>query len=115
MSRKGFTLVEIMIVMAVLGILAAIAIPNFMKARVSAKRSVCLANMKKIEQAKTLFALDEWLVTGEACTIGDIVPGYLKNNPRCPSDPAKGDYVVNPIGTRPACPVVATHPDHVLP
>ena len=52
MRRKGFTLVEIMIVVAIIGMLAAIAIPSFMKSRSEARKSTCVNNLRLIDHAK---------------------------------------------------------------
>src|ERR1043166_1097003 len=56
--KAGFTLVEIMIVVAIRALLAAIAIPNFVKARTSSQRSACVANLKQISGAKATWALE---------------------------------------------------------
>jgi prepilin-type N-terminal cleavage/methylation domain-containing protein len=57
-KKQGFTLVEIMIVVAIIGLLAAIAIPSFLKARESARRTACINNLRNIDGAKDQYALE---------------------------------------------------------
>jgi general secretion pathway protein G len=105
LGKKGFTLVEIMIVVAIIGLLAAVAIPNFMRARQTAQTNACIANLKQVDGAKTLWSLD----TGGTGTPGwgDLVTAYIKNTPSCP---ASSSYNVNAVDADPTCNSgVATH------
>ncbi len=105
---KGFTLVEIMIVVLIIGIMLAIAIPNFIKARESSRKQTCIANLKQIDSAKEQCASQNKWDTAHACAMGDLVPTYVKTDPTCPSG---GTYTVNEIGTAPTCTVAG----HALP
>ena len=84
-SRQGgFTLVEIMIVVAIIGLLASIAIPNFVKARTSAQTNVCISNMHQIDGAMQLWAAETKQGETAPVTPADVLP-YLKNAVVCPS------------------------------
>jgi len=108
LSKSGFTLVEIMIVVAIIGIVVTIAIPNINEARTNAQKNACIANLKQIDSAKMLYALDNGVLSGGACTMQNLVPMYIKSAPTCPSG---GTYTVAVLGTDPACDVAG----HVLP
>ena len=112
--RRGFTLVEIMIVVLIIGVLLAIAVPNFIKARESSRAKSCVANLKQIDSAKEQWAMDTNQSSGEPAS-GDIVgpTKYLKSAPTCPS--SGNAYVINALGTNPACGSTPVPTGHVLP
>ncbi len=108
-TRKGFTLVEIMIVVAIIGLLAAIAIPNFIKAREMAEKNACVANLKQIQGAIQVWAIDKGKGDADVPTQGDLVPDYIKAWPKC-----RGVAYAVPatVATDPVCP--NTLPGHTL-
>ena len=119
--KAGFTLVEIMIVVAIIGLLAAIAIPNFVKARTTAQKNACINNLRQIDGAKQQWALETKQLStatpneievgsflGRAGTVAGVV---------CPAGGTgatfASSYTINQVDTGPACLIVPT--THVLP
>ena len=111
---KGFTLVEIMIVVAIIAILAAVAIPNFIKYRNESQKSACISNMKQLQTAG-----EQWCIVNSATATPQMTElcgsdKYLKTTPVCPY--AKESYTIaNESGVvKVTCPQ-ANALQHVIP
>jgi prepilin-type N-terminal cleavage/methylation domain-containing protein len=116
-KRRGFTLVEIMIVIAIIGLLLAIAIPNFIRAREVSQATACQSNLKNLIGAKERWAMDNHRGATDTPSMDDVaVPGvYIRSVPQCP---ASGTYTVARLDEMPTCSIGGTAGDpvaHVLP
>src|SRR3974377_2410719 len=90
----GFTLVEIMMVVAIIGLLAAIAIPNFVKARTSSQQNACINNLRQIDGAKQQWALETKQSADTTPDFTDISV-YLRNSLNCPASGTKTKFSDN--------------------
>ncbi len=108
-NKKGFTLVELMVVVAIIGILVAIAIPVYNNSQAQAEENACCANLRTINGAIQQHDASE---TADATSIADLVPGYLAKEPTCPSG---GTYTFHPATTTASAHVTCSKSDHELP
>ena len=118
-GRRGFTLVEIMIVVLIIGILLAIAVPNFVKAREVSRAKSCLSNLRSISYAKEQWAVEKKKGTTDTPAGTDLYgsAGYIMQTPTCP---AGGTYTINDLANFPTCSVgtngtAETSDDHQIP
>ncbi len=107
-KRDGFTLVEIMVVVAIIGLLAAIAVPNFVKHRATARAKICINNLRILDAAKDQYAIDNGKDVGDLPSAANLDP-YVKGNTAmmiCPLDDQKTfttSYSINNIGVAAVC------------
>jgi len=96
---------------AVPGMLAAIAIPNFVKARTVSQQNACINNLRQLDAAENEWALEKGKKTGDVCTADDLKPYIRLINGQLPKCPAGGTYTINPAGQAPTCSIAG----HKLP
>ncbi len=106
-NKLGFSLLEIMIVVTIIGFLAGLGIPSFMKSRATAQKTRCLDNLRQIDSAKDQWAVENFANNGDPVTKEQITPYFKRGFPDCP---ANGAYTVNLVGENPVC----DRPGHAL-
>jgi len=105
-KAAGFTLVEIMIVVLIIGILLAIAIPNFVTARNSARARACIGNLKQIDSAKQQYIMDNKQPSNYSCSWANLTTSYMRSQPVCPANGTT--YSINLGDQNPTCPYGTT-------
>jgi prepilin-type N-terminal cleavage/methylation domain-containing protein len=114
----AFTLVEIMIVSAILGLLVSIAVPYYVRQSASTQANICINTLLKIDDAACEFALEQGRKTGDPLNYPQDLTPYIKLNGanRIPPCPAGGNYSLNSVGAIPVCSLGSSvSPVHILP
>ncbi len=115
--KAGFTLLEIMIVVSIISCLAAIAIPQFVRARSVSQQTTCINNLRQIQSAVSQWALETKASPTATVQFSDIQP-YMRGAVVCPAGGTSfGDsYTITDVQTPPTCNQVPTGPKaHCLP
>ena len=110
-SSQSFANMALLPAVAVPGILAAIAIPNFVKARATSQQNACINNLRQLDAAENQWALEKGKKNGDVCTEDDLKSYVRLADGKLPKCPAGGTYTIGPVGAAPKCSV----PGHVLP
>jgi prepilin-type N-terminal cleavage/methylation domain-containing protein len=100
--RLAFTLVELMVTVAIIGLVLGIAIPNFLKSRIQARKQACIENLNQIESAKQIWSVQNGKKEGDLVTQADIIgpSSYIRVMPLCPGG---GNYDLTTVGNNAKC------------
>jgi competence protein ComGC len=123
-SRRhaGFKATEIVIIAAVIAVVAAIAVPIFIKARNTPAGNACVNNLRQIDSAKQQWALEKNITNGTISPLASDIQPYLGRGtggtlPYCWADPKKSfssSYIINNLKTAPQCRFSGLHTNHTL-
>ncbi|MCL6519981.1 MAG: prepilin-type N-terminal cleavage/methylation domain-containing protein [Armatimonadetes bacterium] len=105
-GRKGFTLVEIMIVVLIIGVILAVAVPSWLGARERSQARTCQGQLREIKYAKESWAMDNHKRADDMPSLDDLYPTYLKSKPECP---AGGTYTIGAVNEDPTCSIGGRH------
>jgi prepilin-type N-terminal cleavage/methylation domain-containing protein len=115
-SRRGFTLLEVMIVVLVIAVLVAIAVPNFIAARENSRRKTCISNLRLLDGAKEQWAMATNARAGAVVVMSDLtLGGYLRGPAAGPSCPGGGGYTLRTVGETPTCSLAGDPDGHRSP
>lgn len=103
-KKSGFTLLEIMIVVSLIGLLVAIAIPQFVRARMTSQRTTCINNLRQVQAAISQWALETNATTNTPVQFSDI-QSYMRGSVICPAGGTSfnDSYKMTDVGTAPRC------------
>jgi prepilin-type N-terminal cleavage/methylation domain-containing protein len=102
-NKNGFTIVEITVVVAIISVLSVIAVPNFVKAREKARTNACIANLKQLQGAAKVWAIDTDQAFDAIATKSALEPDYIKKWPREVVNNVFADYDDFAINADPVC------------
>ena len=100
LRKDGYTLIEILIVVMIIGILLAIAVPSMFNASERARANACRANLRQIQAAKEQWAMANNQGPTATPAWDDLVPNFIQQQPSCPSG---GTYTIGNMSTNPTC------------
>ena len=104
--KDGYTLIEILIVVMIIGILLAIAVPSMFNASERARANACRANLRQIQAAKEQWAMANNQGPTATPAWADLVPNFIQQQPNCPSG---GTYTIGNMSTNPTCSIGGNH------
>lgn len=100
-NRLGFSILEIMIVVTIIGFLAGLGIPSFMKARAKAQTTRCIDNLRLLNASMDQWAVENYANNGDPCNESDLAPFFKRELPKCPGG---GTYPTPwTVGDDPTC------------
>jgi len=112
--HAGFTLIELMITVSLIGVLAAIATPGFIRSRTTAQANACINNLRQIDSAVQQWAMD-LKMNGDSPVQFTDISSYLKSSIVCPAGGSNfaDSYSISTVDVPPACQKLPA--DHLLP